>query len=89
MLSAGILSVLIGLALGFVAWRQTKFPGHEDMPTAIAVGVSGAIAGWAIIDTLFGAGTHNLDAWDAVGAIAGSLIALALATRGARRHPIV
>ncbi len=85
MLVALLIAVVIGAALGAATTLDSRFAVADDAKTAALVGLSGAVAGWALLDSVLGLGHNTLDIADPVGAIIGAAVLLTVAWRGRRR----
>jgi hypothetical protein len=78
-------AVAIGAAVAGATIADSRLRIADDAAIALLVCVSGAIAGWALVDTVTGLGTDALDVWDAIGALAGAILIAQAAWRGRRR----
>ncbi|MBJ7472810.1 MAG: hypothetical protein JHD16_16000 [Solirubrobacteraceae bacterium] len=78
-------TVAIGALIAVATILDERLRIADDLSVALLVCVSGAVAGWALIDTVGGLGTDSLDAWDLGGAATGALVIAQAAWRGRRR----
>ena len=83
------LALAAAIAVGAVVAGATLVDGRlriaDDARMALLVCISGAIGGWALVDTLTGLSDDGLDLWDAIGAAAGAVLIATAAWRGRRR----
>jgi membrane associated rhomboid family serine protease len=79
------IAVLIGAVVGLVTILDPRLRIADEAVVAVLVGVSGAVAGWALLDTVAGFGEEAFDRWDAIGALIGAVALTVLAWRGRRR----
>ena len=78
-------AIAIGLAVAGVTTSDARLRIADDASVAILLCVSGAMAGWALADTVTGRSTAGLGAWDTVGALFGAIAMASAAWRGRRR----
>ncbi len=87
MFAALATAVAVGVVVAVLTETGARLRIADERRLAVLVCLSGAIAGWALVDTIAGLGTDTLDAWDVAGATAGAVLLAAAAWRG-RRRPI-
>ncbi len=85
MILALVVAVIIGAVLSALTALDERIRIADEVPVAILVGVSGAVAGWALVDTLSGASGQAVDLWDLIGSTIGAIALIAAAWRGRRR----
>lgn len=85
MFAALLIAVAVGAAVAAVTLADARLRIADEVQLALLVCVSGAIAGWALVDTITGLSTDSLDAWDIVGAATGAVVIAMAAWRGRRR----
>lgn len=85
MFVAAAIAIVVGAVLGAATAVADRTRIADEVRVAALVGVSGALAGWALFGTVLGLGTDGADAWDAAASGVGALVMVALAWRGRRR----
>ena len=85
MLIALAVAVVVGAVLSAVTALDERLRIADEIPVAVLVGVSGAVAGWALVDTVPGITGQTVDLWDVVGSVVGAIALIAAAWRGRRR----
>ncbi|MDQ8043687.1 MAG: hypothetical protein REI11_03735 [Patulibacter sp.] len=85
MFVAAVIAILVGAVVGGATGLSPLLRIADEAHVAALVGVSGALAGWALVGTVFGAGTDGIDPSDILSAGAGAIVMVALAWRGRRR----
>ncbi|MDO9352468.1 MAG: hypothetical protein Q7T55_02165 [Solirubrobacteraceae bacterium] len=80
-----IVAIVIGAVLSIVVQFDERLRIADELPVAVLVGVSGAVAGWALLDTVTGISGRSVDVWDVAGAIVGATGLIVMAWRGRRR----
>lgn len=84
MFLALLVSIVVGAAVGGATVLDRRAVLTDDPRVSVLVGISGAIAGWVLFDTVLGLGDAGLDGWDVLGALAGAFFVSAFAWRGRR-----
>jgi hypothetical protein len=77
--------IVLGATIGGATAVSDRYRIADELPIAALVGMSGAIAGWALFDTVSGLGHDTLDLWDVVGAVTGAVALIVAAWRGRQR----
>jgi hypothetical protein len=77
--------ILLGAIIGGTTSVSDRFRIADELPVAVLVGVSGAIAGWALVGIASGLGRDTIDVWDVVGAVVGAVALSVAAWRGRQR----
>lgn len=85
MFVALLVAVAVGVIVAATTIADQRLQIADDSGFAVLVCVSGAIAGWALIDIVTGLSDDGFDVWDVVGATLGALGIAAGARRGRRR----
>lgn len=78
-------AVTVGVIVALATIADQRLRITDDPRLALLVCVSGAITGWALVDTITGLSADGLDLWDVVGAATGAAALAVTAWRGRRR----
>lgn len=78
-------AIIVGLAVGIVTLADGRLRIADEAPLTLLVCLSGAIAGWAIVQTLGLAGDGQVGIADVVVPLACTLLIVSEAWKGRRR----